>query len=100
MCRHYQREIAAYDIQTKRVDTYGQDAGYSERCMVIYDGEPTSIQSLGAFTDWTLHCEYARMVECCIIIQCSEHACLETSDCTASLLAGCTRQLCASAGQL
>eukprot|EP00891_Asterochloris_glomerata_P008252 jgi/Astpho2/8252/e_gw1.00122.132.1_t len=38
LARHYQREIAAHDIQTKRVDVYGQDAGYSERCMVIYDG--------------------------------------------------------------
>ena len=42
-CRHYQREIAAHDIQTKRVDVYGQDAGYSERCMVIYDGEPGAV---------------------------------------------------------
>lgn len=37
-CRYYGREIAAFDIQTKRVDVYGQDAGYTERAMVIYDG--------------------------------------------------------------
>ncbi len=27
LCRHYGREIAAYDIQTCRCDVYGQDAG-------------------------------------------------------------------------
>lgn len=37
-CRYYEREIAAYDIQTKRVDVYGQDAGYQERVMLLYDG--------------------------------------------------------------
>ena len=31
-------EIAAYDIQTERCDVYGQDAGYEDRIMVIYDG--------------------------------------------------------------
>lgn len=36
--RHFAREIAAYDVQTKRCDTYGQDAGYGERVMLIYDG--------------------------------------------------------------
>jgi ubiquitin thioesterase OTU1 len=35
---HYCREIAAYDIQTKRCDVYGQGNGYTERAMVIYDG--------------------------------------------------------------
>ena len=30
--------MAAFDIQTTRVDIYGQGAGYSERSMVIYDG--------------------------------------------------------------
>ena len=36
--RHYAREIAAYDIQTKRCDVYGQEHGYSERVMLLYDG--------------------------------------------------------------
>jgi hypothetical protein len=36
--RYYGREIAAYDIQTKRVDVYGQGTGLSERGMLIYDG--------------------------------------------------------------
>ena len=27
LSQHYGREIAAYDIQTKRCDLYGQDAG-------------------------------------------------------------------------
>lgn len=39
LSRHLGNEIAAFDIQTQRVDIYGQDAGYGERVMVIYDGE-------------------------------------------------------------
>ncbi|KAF5727960.1 ubiquitin thioesterase OTU1 isoform X1 [Tripterygium wilfordii] len=35
---YYGREIAAYDIQTTRCDVYGQDKGYSERALLIYDG--------------------------------------------------------------
>ncbi|XP_073387774.1 OVARIAN TUMOR DOMAIN-containing deubiquitinating enzyme 2 isoform X6 [Physcomitrium patens] len=35
---HYGREIAAYDIQTKRCDLYGQGKGYIERVMLLYDG--------------------------------------------------------------
>ena len=38
LCRFYGREIAAYDIQTKRVDVYGQDEGYAERALLLYDG--------------------------------------------------------------
>ena len=37
-CRFFAREIAAYDIQTKRCDLYGQDENHSERVMLIYDG--------------------------------------------------------------
>ena len=36
--RYFAREVAAYDVQTKRCDLYGQDAGYGERVMLIYDG--------------------------------------------------------------
>ena len=36
--RHYGREIAAYDIQTRRCDVYGQELGYEERVMLLYDG--------------------------------------------------------------
>ena len=36
--RYFGREIAAYDVQTKRCDLYGQDMGYEERVMLIYDG--------------------------------------------------------------
>lgn len=42
LSRHLGQEIAAFDIQTQRVDIYGQDAGHSERVMLIYDGEPAS----------------------------------------------------------
>ena len=38
LCRYYGREIAAYDIQTKRVDVYGQDQEYTERAFILYDG--------------------------------------------------------------
>ncbi|KAF5837731.1 hypothetical protein DUNSADRAFT_3986 [Dunaliella salina] len=34
----YGREIAAFDIQTQRMDVYGQDQGYSEQVMLLYDG--------------------------------------------------------------
>jgi ubiquitin thioesterase OTU1 len=34
----YRREIAAYCIQTKRCDVYGEGKGYRERAMVVYDG--------------------------------------------------------------
>lgn len=38
LCKHFETEIAAYDIQTKRCDLYGQDQGYPERVMLLYDG--------------------------------------------------------------
>lgn len=38
VARYFGREIAAYDVQTKRCDLYGQGEGYSERVMLIYDG--------------------------------------------------------------
>lgn len=38
LSQHFRREIAAYCVQTKRCDVYGQDKGYKERAMVIYDG--------------------------------------------------------------
>ncbi len=31
-------EIAAFDVQTKRVDVYGQGEGYSKRVLTIYNG--------------------------------------------------------------
>jgi len=46
---HYGREIAAFDIRTKRCDVYGQDAGYSERSMVIYDGLHYDALAVSAF---------------------------------------------------
>ncbi|KAL2944599.1 Ubiquitin thioesterase OTU1 [Bienertia sinuspersici] len=38
LANYYEREIAAYDIQTTRCDLYGQDRNFSERVMLIYDG--------------------------------------------------------------
>ena len=37
-------EISAFDIQTQRVDTYGEGSGYSKRILVVYDG--TSMHTL------------------------------------------------------
>ena len=36
--RHFKREIAAFDIQTKRCDVYGQGDGFTDRAMLMYDG--------------------------------------------------------------
>eukprot|EP00756_Hemistasia_phaeocysticola_P063404 Hpha_TRINITY_DN6871_c0_g1::TRINITY_DN6871_c0_g1_i1::g.46043::m.46043/K13719/OTU1, YOD1; ubiquitin thioesterase OTU1 len=38
LAEHYRVEIAAFDVQTCRVDTYGTGMGYSDRVMVLYDG--------------------------------------------------------------
>lgn len=38
LSKKFGKEIAAFDIQTQRVDVYGQDAGYSERVLLVYDG--------------------------------------------------------------
>jgi len=65
--RFYGREIAAYDIQTKRVDIYGQSEGYTERAFLLYDGlhydamaqtgDPSlSVESTG----WMLHSVWRR----------------------------------------
>ena len=35
---HLKKEIAAFDIQTQRVDVYGQGKGYAERVLLLYDG--------------------------------------------------------------
>ncbi|CAI7732255.1 unnamed protein product [Closterium sp. NIES-54] len=35
---HFAKKIAAFDIQTKRCDVYGQDKPYCETIMLIYDG--------------------------------------------------------------
>ncbi|KAJ9505863.1 hypothetical protein QJQ45_027954, partial [Haematococcus lacustris] len=49
LAAHFGREIAAYDIQTKRCDLYGQDAGYSERVMLLYDGLHYDSLAVAAF---------------------------------------------------
>uniref|UniRef100_A0A061QXM6 Ubiquitin thioesterase OTU n=2 Tax=Tetraselmis sp. GSL018 TaxID=582737 RepID=A0A061QXM6_9CHLO len=46
---HFQKEIAAYDIQTKRCDVYGEGSGYSERVMLIYDGIHYDALTMKAF---------------------------------------------------
>jgi ubiquitin thioesterase OTU1 len=38
LSKYLKKEIAAFDIQTERVDIYGQGEGYSERVMLVYDG--------------------------------------------------------------
>ena len=51
VCRHFGREIAAYDIQTRRCDVYGQGEGYSEQAMLIYDGLHYDALAVAAFQD-------------------------------------------------
>eukprot|EP00879_Flechtneria_rotunda_P011124 GHRR01011621.1.p1 GENE.GHRR01011621.1~~GHRR01011621.1.p1 ORF type:complete len:261 (+),score=91.75 GHRR01011621.1:25-783(+) len=46
---HYGREIDAYDIQTKRCDRYGEQEGYRERVMLIYDGLHYDALAVSAF---------------------------------------------------
>ena len=50
LCRHFQREIAAYDIHTQRMDLYGEGEGYSERAMLLYDG--LHYDALAVSGDW------------------------------------------------
>jgi ubiquitin thioesterase OTU1 len=38
LAKHYQTEIAAFDITTARYQIFGQEAGYRQRVLVIYDG--------------------------------------------------------------
>lgn len=38
LSKKFGKEIAAFDIQTQRVDIYGQGEGFNERVMVVYDG--------------------------------------------------------------
>ncbi len=49
LASHFQKEIAAFDIRTKRCDLYGQGMGYRERAMVIYDGLHYDALALSAF---------------------------------------------------
>mmetsp|Transcript_24102 Transcript_24102/g.61600 ORF Transcript_24102/g.61600 Transcript_24102/m.61600 type:complete len:142 (-) Transcript_24102:541-966(-) len=35
---HFGMEIAAFDIQTQRVDVFGQGSGHPTRVMLLYDG--------------------------------------------------------------
>ena len=37
-CRFFACEIAAWDIQTKRTDIYGQDENYGQQALLLYDG--------------------------------------------------------------
>lgn len=48
---YYQREIAAYDIQTERCDVYGQGKGFRERAMLIYDGLHYDALALAPFAE-------------------------------------------------
>mmetsp|Transcript_7569 Transcript_7569/g.19456 ORF Transcript_7569/g.19456 Transcript_7569/m.19456 type:complete len:344 (+) Transcript_7569:209-1240(+) len=49
LASHYKREIAAFDLQTMRCDVYGEDAGYAERVMLLYDGLHYDALAVGAF---------------------------------------------------
>ncbi|KAG2426130.1 hypothetical protein HYH02_014845 [Chlamydomonas schloesseri] len=49
LAQHYRREIAAFDIRTKRCDVYGQDKGYADRVLLIYDGLHYDALAVAAF---------------------------------------------------
>ncbi|KAK9802938.1 hypothetical protein WJX72_000560 [[Myrmecia] bisecta] len=49
LASYFGREIAAYDIQTKRCDVYGQGNDYIERVMLLYDGLHYDAMALAAF---------------------------------------------------
>ena len=38
LAQHYKTELAAFDIQSMRVDTFGSGNGYSQRAFLLYDG--------------------------------------------------------------
>ena len=38
LAEHFQSEIAAFDVQTQRVDVFGQGKGRSTRAYLLYDG--------------------------------------------------------------
>ena len=63
--RYYRREIAAYDIQTKRCDIYGQDGGHSERVMLLYDGLHYDAMALaGVLYPYRLYPNGCHRVQC------------------------------------
>ncbi|KAG2437463.1 hypothetical protein HXX76_006113 [Chlamydomonas incerta] len=49
LAQHYKREIAAFDIRTKRCDVYGQDKGYGDRVLLLYDGLHYDAMAVAAF---------------------------------------------------
>ena len=38
LATHYKTMLCAFDVQTCRVDIFGQDGGFRQRAMLIYDG--------------------------------------------------------------
>ena len=42
-------EISAFDVQTQRVDTYGEGNGYGKRILVVYDGIHYDALALAAY---------------------------------------------------
>jgi hypothetical protein len=50
-CRHYDTQIAAYDIRTQRCDTYGAGDGYASQCFLVYDGLHYDALAVSAFED-------------------------------------------------
>ena len=38
LAEHFNTELAAFDIQSQRVDTFGSTNGYSQRAFLLYDG--------------------------------------------------------------
>ncbi|KAG7274904.1 hypothetical protein CRUP_036797 [Coryphaenoides rupestris] len=54
LAKHYGCEICVVDTQTLRVDRFGEDAGYRQRALLLYDGihyDPLQRETPGAGTD-------------------------------------------------
>ncbi|XP_064399616.1 ubiquitin thioesterase OTU1-like [Halichondria panicea] len=71
---HYQTELDVVDIQTQRIDRFGEDKGYSNRALLLYDGihydpllmeggDGNTIQSLFLTSDETILVEAVQIAK-------------------------------------
>ena len=51
LSEHYKTELAAFDVQSQRVDIYGQGRGYTQRAFLLYDGIHYDAMAKQLFTD-------------------------------------------------
>eukprot|EP00210_Caulerpa_lentillifera_P003357 g3203.t1 len=51
LSQYYRRQIAAYDVRSARAFVYGEDAGFHERVLLVYDGIHYDAIALSPFED-------------------------------------------------